>query len=70
MSQARFEAIFVPAANGNFAEWQVVEWLDLGNGERNKQVIERFGDCSGARAREEASLLQQAYNREFYEHFG
>lgn len=68
--QPRFEAVYNPGSADQYAEWHVVEWMIDAQGERQGRVVERFGDCSGALARAEAGLLQQAYNREFYDNFG
>lgn len=67
---SKFQAIFVPATDQQFAEWHVVEWVTEKSGDARSVILTRFGDCSGALAREEAGLLQEAYNRDFYRNFG
>jgi hypothetical protein len=70
MHQPRFEAILAQGDSERYTEWHVVEWTETSTGERTGRIVERFGDCSGGLAREEARLLQESHIRTLRNHSG
>jgi hypothetical protein len=67
---SKFEAVYSPGDSKHYAEWHVVEWTETSTGERTGRIVERFGDCSGGLAREEARLLQESHIRTLRNHSG
>jgi len=68
--QPKFQAVYKPGNDEYYDKWHVVEWIYRQDKNPVSKVIERFGDCSGALARQEAGLLQQDYNRTLNKHVG
>jgi GH35 family endo-1,4-beta-xylanase len=70
---ARFEAVFLA---GEYAErmdsWDVVEWISTHpNGARHGKTVKSFYEWYGEEeAKELAAVLQEEYNRSFYNELG